>query len=223
MPQLFGRSANTLALVSIAVAGLVGAGTVGLMYALQSSPYTTQVKVFKQQPVPFSHQHHVQGVGLDCRYCHTGVENSNFAGIPPVATCMNCHKMLWADQDMLKPVREASKEGGKPLEWQKVHKLPEFVYFNHSAHINKGVGCVSCHGRVDQMPLMYKQNTLYMGWCLDCHRNPSKNLRPKDKVTDMEWQPDDEWKSKDKLAHHGIRPLKHFQVHQLTNCSVCHR
>lgn len=222
MPQLFGRSANTLALVSIAVVGLLAAGGLGLAYAFQSSPYVTQVKVYKQQPVPFSHQHHVQGLGIDCRYCHTGVESTSFAGIPPVSTCMNCHKMLWADQTMLKPIRDAHKEG-TPFEWQKVHKLPEFAYFNHSAHVNKGVGCVSCHGRIDEMPLVYKQNTLYMGWCLECHRNPSPNLRPLDKVTDMEWHADEEWKHKDKLAHHGIRERKGGQVHQLTNCSVCHR
>ncbi len=222
MPQLFGRSANTLALVSIAVLGIVGAGAVGLLYAFQSSPYVTEIDTFKSQPVPFSHQHHVQGLGIDCRYCHSSVEVSGSAGIPPVATCMNCHKALWADQSMLKPVRDAFKDG-TPLEWNRIHKLPEFVYFNHSAHVNKGVGCQSCHGRVDKMPLMAKSKSLYMGWCLECHRNPSPNLRPVDQITNMEWQPNEEWANKNKLEHHGIRERKNFQVHQLSNCAVCHR
>jgi hypothetical protein len=123
---------------------------------------------------------------------------------------------------MLKPIRDSFKDG-TPLEWNRIHKLPEFVYFNHSVHVNKGVGCQSCHGRVDKMPLMAKSKTLYMGWCLDCHRNPSPNLRPVEHMTDMEWQPDEEWANKNKLAHYGIRERKSFQVHQLTNCAVCHR
>lgn len=222
MPQLFGRSANTLALVSIVTIGLLSVGGIAIAYVVQSSSYVTEVKIFKQQPVPFSHQHHVQGLGIDCRYCHTGVEVSNFAGIPPVSTCMNCHKMIWGDQEMLKPIRDAHKND-TPLEWQRVHKLPEFVYFNHSAHVNKGVSCQKCHGRVDEMPLMYKQNTLYMGWCLECHRNPGPNLRPLENVTEMDWHEDEEWKTTDRLAHYGIREKKRFQVDQLTNCAVCHR
>ncbi len=222
MSQLFDRSANTLALVIIAVVGITGAVGVGLLYAFQSSSYVTEVDTYKQQPVPFSHQHHVGGLGIDCRYCHTSVEVSGNAGIPPVATCMNCHKMLWADQPMLKPIRDAFK-GGAPIEWNRVHKLPEFVYFNHSAHVNKGVGCVSCHGRVDKMPLMAKANTLYMKWCLDCHRNPGPNLRPVSQITNMDWHPDEAWKNMNKLEHHGIREKHRFQVDQLTNCSVCHR
>ncbi len=222
MPQLFGRSANTLALLSIAVLLLLGGTAVATLYVVQSSYYVTQVNNFIQQDVPFSHQHHVQGLGIDCRYCHTSVEVSNTAGIPPVSTCMNCHKMVWGDQSMLKPVRDAFKDG-KPFEWNRVHMLPEFAYFNHSAHVNNGVSCQACHGRVDEMPLMRKENTLYMGWCLECHRNPGPNLRPQENITDMDWHPDEEWKKTNKLAHYGIPEKKSMQVLQLTNCAVCHR
>ncbi len=222
MSQLFGRSANTLALLTISVVLLLGGIGVGLAYAIQGSSYVTEVNTFKAQPVPFSHQHHVGGLGIDCRYCHTSVETSAVAGVPPVDTCMNCHKMMWADAPMLKPIRDAHKTG-EAIEWNQVNKVPEFVYFNHSAHINKGVSCVSCHGQVNEMPLMRKTQTLYMGFCLDCHRNPQANLRPVEAVTDMDWHPDEEWKKKDKLVHHGIHPKKNFEVHQLTNCSMCHR
>jgi len=222
MPQLFGRSANTLALVSIALVGILGALGVGLAYAFQSSPYVTEVKNFKGQPVPFSHQHHVKGLGIDCRYCHTSVEKAAFAGIPPVSTCMNCHKMIWADQNMLKPIRDAYKDN-TPLEWQRVHKVPEFVYFNHSAHINKGVACQSCHGQVDNMPLTYKDQTMYMGFCLNCHRNPGPNLRPRDEVTNMNYHATEEWEKSDKLDFYGIHKKQMFTVDQLTKCSVCHR
>lgn len=222
MPQLFHRSANTLAIVAIIAGGLFGVGVLGMLYAIQLSPYITEVRVVKGQPVPFSHEHHVRGLGLDCRYCHHTVETSASASVPPTATCMNCHKQVWGDAAMLRPVREAFKED-KPIEWNRVHDLPDFTYFNHSAHVNKGVGCESCHGKVNEMPLMWKENTLYMGWCLDCHRNPEPNLRPVSEVTNMDWEPDEDWKQTDKFVHLGLRRTKPGHVNQLTNCAVCHR
>jgi hypothetical protein len=139
------------------------------------------------QPVPFSHKHHVQGLGLQCQYCHATVEKSSYAGIPPTKTCMNCHAQIWTNAQLLEPVR-ASWASGQSLAWTKVHDLPDFVYFSHEIHVNKGLGCSSCHGRVDQMPLMYAENTLQMEWCLDCHRNPAKNLRPTSQIYNMAWE-----------------------------------
>ena len=143
--------------------------------------------VRRPQPVPFSHQHHVAGLGIDCRYCHTSVETSSFAGIPPTKTCMNCHAQIWTNAALLEPVRESYKTG-KSLVWTRVNDLPDFAYFNHSIHINKGVGCNTCHGPVDRMPLMYNQASLQMEWCLECHRAPEKNLRPRDQVFNMRYE-----------------------------------
>lgn len=172
-----------------------------------------------RQAVPFSHKHHVGDVGLDCRYCHTSVERSAFAGMPPTSTCMTCHSQLFTDSPMLAPV-VASFESGAPLQWNRVHDLPDFVYFNHSIHVNKGVGCVSCHGRVDRMPLTWQVNSLYMRWCLDCHRNPEKFLRPREEVFNMEYEP-----PVDQVAL-GRRLAKDYGlpgVRQMTDCVTCHR
>ena len=160
----------------------------GLPTQIQGSPYITYAGVRKPQPVPFSHQHHVTGLGIDCRYCHTSVETSSFAGIPPTKTCMNCHSQIWTNAKLLEPVR-ASYRSGESLQWTRVNQLPDFVYFNHSIHVTKGVGCNTCHGPVDQMPLMYQQASLQMEWCLGCHRDPGKNLRPRDQVFNMRYQP----------------------------------
>ena len=157
---------------------------------LQRSPYVTGQHIAPDQPVPFSHQHHVAGLGLDCRYCHTSVEESSFAGIPPTKTCFNCHAQIWTTAALLEPVRYSFRTG-KSLEWTRVHDLPDFVYFNHSIHVNKGIGCYSCHGAVDQMPLMYQENSLQMEWCLNCHRQPEKFLRPREHVFSMEYRPPD--------------------------------
>ena len=154
---------------------------------IQRSPYVTYAGVRRPQPVPFSHQHHVAGLGIDCRYCHTSVETSSFAGIPPTKTCMNCHAQIWTNAALLEPVRESYKSG-KSLVWTRVNDLPDFVYFNHSIHINKGVGCNTCHGPVDRMPLMYNEASLQMEWCLECHRAPEKNLRPRDQVFNMRYE-----------------------------------
>jgi hypothetical protein len=171
MPQLFHPAMNTVARVSIFGAVAIVAAAGALVFTLVRSPYATEVGVVRVQPVPFSHKHHVGDVGLDCRYCHTSVEQSSFAGIPSTEICLNCHSQLFADSAILAPVRE-SLRSGKPLEWTRVHDLPDFVYFNHSIHVHKGVACATCHGKVDEMPLMWREYSLHMQWCLDCHRHP---------------------------------------------------
>jgi hypothetical protein len=180
------------------------------------SAYVTGVGEAVEQPVPFSHKHHVGGIGIDCRYCHTSVETQAFAGFPATKTCMGCHSQVWSDSPMLEPVR-ASWRTGQSLEWNKVHKLADFAYFNHSIHINKGIGCASCHGRVDQMPLIWKVNTLQMEWCLDCHRQPERYVRPREHVFDMAWKPEE-----DQMVM-GERLVKEYKIQKLTNCSTCHR
>jgi hypothetical protein len=170
-----------------------------------------------EQPVPFSHKHHVGDDGIDCRYCHSSVETSTFAGIPPLSTCMTCHSQLYTDTAALKPVVDSWRHG-VALHWQRVHQLPDFVYFNHSIHVAKGVGCVTCHGRVDRMPLTWRAKPLSMQWCLDCHRAPQKYLRPRDKVFDMAWQ------AKDQAAL-GMALVRRYRIdtRRLSDCSVCHR
>src|SRR5438067_1019190 len=188
MSQIFHRSTNTLSRATIFGAIFVVAALVWVGYAIQGSPYVTYEGVRKPQPVPFSHQHHVTGLGIDCRYCHTSVENSSFAGIPPTKTCMNCHSEIWTNANLLEPVRYSYREN-RPIWWTRIHDLPDYVYFNHKIHVNKGVGCASCHGPVDEMPLMYQHSSLQMEWCLDCHRNPAKFLRPRgDLVFNIGWR-----------------------------------
>src|SRR5881392_1252804 len=169
MPQVFNRGANGLARMSLVILGLVVTSLALTLNELQRSPYVTKQGERLEQPVPFSHQHHVAGLGLDCRYCHTSVEHSSFAGIPPTKTCMNCHSQIWVGSDMLEPVRESYRTN-QSLRWARVYNLPGFVYFDHSIHIHKGVGCASCHGRIDDMPFTYQAPSLLMEWCLDCHR-----------------------------------------------------
>jgi hypothetical protein len=166
--------------------------------------------------VPFSHQHHVGGMGVDCRYCHTSVETSATAGIPPTKTCMNCHSQIWSQSPTLEPVR-ASFRTGQSIEWTRVHDLPDFAYFNHSAHVSKGVGCTTCHGPVDRMPLMWQYSSLQMEWCLDCHRAPERYVRPKEEVFSVSWQPpaDQIEKGRALVQAYGIRTR--------TSCSTCHR
>ena len=188
MPQVFNRGANGLARMSLVILGLVVTSLALTLNELQRSPYVTKQGERLEQPVPFSHQHHVAGLGLDCRYCHTSVENSSFAGIPPTKTCMNCHSEIWTNADILEPVR-ASYRNNTPIWWTKLHDLPDYVYFNHEIHINKGIGCVSCHGPIDEMPLTYAHASLQMEWCLDCHRNPAKNIRPTgDPIFNLGWK-----------------------------------
>jgi hypothetical protein len=177
MAQIFHRSANTIARLSMFGAVFLIAGVLWAALQMQRSPYFTYAKVARMQPVPFSHQHHYAGLGIDCRYCHTSVEVSGFAGIPPTKTCMNCHSQMWINAPMLEPVRQ-SFLSGRSLVWTRANALPDFVYFDHSIHINKGVGCNTCHGPVDKMPLMYNDASLQMEFCLDCHRDPGKYIRP---------------------------------------------
>lgn len=187
MAQIFDRSSNALARMSLVLTGLIVIALGVTLDQLQRSPWVTRQGQRPDQPVPFSHKHHVQGLGLQCQYCHVTVEKSSYAGIPPTKTCMNCHAQIWTNAALLEPVRH-SWATGESLVWTKVHDLPDYVYFNHSIHVNKGLGCSSCHGRVDQMPLMYQQNTLQMEWCLNCHRDPAKNLRPVSQIYNMAWE-----------------------------------
>jgi len=215
--QTFHRSANSLAKISIAVV-VIALGALGWL-GLETfrSPYVTHEGEIHEQPVVFSHEHHVAGLGLDCRYCHTSVEKSNFAGLPPSSTCINCHRQIWTNADLLAPVRE-SYATNTPLRWNRVHDLPDFVYFNHSIHIAKGVGCTTCHGSVETMSLTWKGQSLFMSWCLDCHRNPGPKLRPVDKVFDPFWKRGPNTPPPDELVK-----VNHVVTTGLTDCSTCHR
>jgi hypothetical protein len=195
-------------------------GLLFVVYMIFASPYVTQVHVVRDQPVPFSHEHHVSALGIDCRYCHTSVEVSTFAGIPPTETCMTCHSQIWVDSPMLEPVRKSMRTN-EPIRWNRVHDLPDYAYFNHAIHVKKGVGCASCHGRIDQMPLTWKEQPLTMEWCLGCHRHPERHLRPPAEVFNMNWAPpvgQDQVELGRALVKQG-----HVPVDRLTNCSVCHR
>ena len=221
MSQLFPRSANATARMSLAV--ILGVVLTGgwVVFALMRSGWVTKQHAFVEQPVQFSHAHHVGGVGLDCRYCHTSVENSSFAGIPPTKTCMNCHSQIWTNAPILEPVR-ASLRNNTNLTWIRVNDLPDFVYFNHQIHVKQGVGCATCHGQVDKMPLMYQAQPLLMEWCLSCHRAPEKFLRPRDQVFNMSYVPNPE---EGQIAI-GTRLKQEYNVasvEHLTSCSTCHR
>jgi hypothetical protein len=238
--QIFHRSSNTIARVSI-VGGVVLLGALGwVLYTLMgASGYVTGQYVVKHQPVPFSHEHHVRGLGIDCRYCHTSVERSAFAGLPPTETCMNCHRQIWTNAELLEPIR-ASYRDNVPVQWTRVNNVPDFVYFNHSVHVAKGIGCQSCHGNVDRMPLMFQNASLQMQWCLDCHRNPTKNVRPREEVFNMNWNPGDRasflkymqpreasnphWEpSAQDVAKLQAKLAKDYELKSLTSCSTCHR
>jgi hypothetical protein len=196
MAQIFQRSTNTLSRISIFGAVFIIAALVIVVSVAIRSPYFTEAHVVREQPVPFSHKHHVSGIGIDCRYCHTSVEDSSFAGIPPTKTCMNCHSQVWSDSPTLEPVRASYRED-QSLRWTRVNDLPDFVYFDHSIHVRRGVGCVTCHGPVEQMPMTWREHTLFMEWCLECHRHPERYIETRGKNIDP--------------------PRK------LTNCSICHR
>jgi len=230
--QIFHRSTNTISRATIFGAVFLIAFVLWACIQFQRSPYVTYAEVARPQPVPFSHQHHVAGLGIDCRYCHTSVEKSSFAGIPPTKTCMNCHSQIWVGAPLLEPVRESFRSG-KSLVWTRVNDLPDFVYFDHSIHINKGVGCNACHGPVDRMPLMYNYASLQMEWCLDCHRDPAKYLRPRDQVFNMRYDPPSSLKPltldgkryTDQLSL-GLDLVKKYNLRterDITSCSTCHR
>jgi hypothetical protein len=186
MAQVFDRTSNALARASLVLTGLIVIVLGVALDQLQRSPWVTRQGQRPDQPVPFSHKHHVEGLGLQCQYCHTSVEKSSYAGIPPTKTCINCHAQIWTNAELLEPVRQSWATGAS-VQWIKVHDLPDYVYFNHEIHVNKGIGCASCHGRVDEMPLMYAENSLQMEWCLNCHRNPGVNLRPTSEIYNMAW------------------------------------
>jgi menaquinone reductase, multiheme cytochrome c subunit len=210
-----------------------------LLYA-GGSPQTTDVGYSPRQPVPYSHQVHVGQMGMDCRYCHTTVEGAAFAAVPPTSVCMNCHKAIATEAESTALLRQ-SMETGKPVPWVRVHDLPDYVYFDHHAHVGRGVACVSCHGRIDRMEQVHQVNTLSMGWCLDCHRDPAPNLRPVEFVTRMDWLPGEE-KGTVPICRNGPEGASHkwglspFPARELgrrlmeekhiapsEDCSTCHR
>ncbi len=214
MAQIFHPSMNALSKVSIFGAVFAVAAAGWAIDAINRSPWVTQVDVAREQPIPFSHKHHVGGLGIDCRFCHTTVEVSASAGIPSTKVCMTCHSVLFKESDILEPVRQSYRTN-QSIEWTRVHDLPDFVYFDHSIHLAKGIGCSSCHGRVDQMPLMWREHTLNMDWCLDCHRNPAPHVRPREALFDMNWKPP--------AMHDPHALMDEYDVEPGENCSLCHR
>jgi menaquinone reductase, multiheme cytochrome c subunit len=227
-PFVFPKWANYL--LPVIVIGVVG----GLFYVptvvgLGGSPKTTAVGYSPVQPVPYSHALHAGKLGIDCRYCHTTVENANFASIPPTETCMNCHTNIRSQSDKLEPIRN-SWATGKPVEWIKIHNLPQYVYFSHQAHVMHGVGCIECHGRIDQMEQVYQVKPLSMGWCLDCHRDPGPHLRPKRdgngqeiRITDMTWTPPSDPAAAQKMAEECLSEYGIHDKAYMQSCSTCHR
>ena len=221
MAEIFPPSSNSVARAVLLGVPAGAVALVGALYAIWWSPWMTRAKVPLAQPVPFSHKHHVGQLGIDCRYCHVGVEKSAYAGLPPTETCMTCHSQLYTDQEMLAPVRQSFVEN-KPIHWNRVHDLPDFVYFNHSIHVNKGIGCVACHGRVNQMQLIWQDQTLYMAWCLQCHRHPEEHIAPREQVFSTQWTPlkdqgHADW-ARQLVKQYNVLPSGH-----LTDCATCHR
>jgi hypothetical protein len=219
MAQIFHHSTNTFARITIYGAVFALGFLTWCFATLDRSGYETRQGEVREQPIPFSHVHHVADDGIDCRYCHTTVETSNTANIPPTKTCMNCHSQIWSTAPMLEPVRESFRSGTS-IRWTRVHDLPDYVYFNHGIHVNKGVGCETCHGRVDKMPLMYQQNSLQMEWCLDCHRHPEQHVRPRSEEFTMGYRPSED---QDVLGRRLVAEYKIQDARTLTSCNTCHR
>lgn len=219
MAQVFPRASNTIAWLSLVAGPLLGAFVVWVCLVYTRSSYGTGAGEVLVQPVPFSHQHHVGDLGIDCRYCHTAVERSNYAGMPATEICMNCHSQMWVGSAMLEPVRQ-SYQTGKSLQWKRIYNLPGFVYFDHSIHIHKGVGCTTCHGRIDEMPMTFQKPSLLMEWCLDCHRDPAPNLREQADIFNVKWEPpaDQDRRGRELAERYEIRDTRF-----LTSCTVCHR
>jgi hypothetical protein len=218
MAQLFRPGANSIAVVVIVALLVLPGAAIALTYLIWDSPYVTDQNVTLFQPIPFSHAHHVGDIGLDCRMCHTGVEKAAFAGFPATHICMTCHSEIWTNAAMLAPVRQ-SYSSGTPLHWQRVDRLPDYVFFDHNIHVAKGVGCSTCHGPVDKMAIMRQQQPLTMGWCLQCHRHPENFIRPENKIFDMAWQPPADQQKQ------GTALIRQYLIHtdHLTDCSTCHR
>lgn len=219
MARVFHPRTNTIAKAGVLAVFLTIGGVIWAASEIQRSSWTSDAGVVRDQPVPFSHQHHVSGLGLDCRYCHTSVSDSSFAGLPPTKTCMTCHSKIWTNAPILEPVRESWRTG-QPIPWQRVNNLPDYVYFNHAIHVQKGVGCTTCHGQVGDMPLMMQAGSLQMEWCLSCHRDPERYLRPREKVFDPNYH---EPANQAELGHQLAEQYDLRSPQLLQNCSLCHR
>lgn len=219
MAQIFRPRANSIAKLSIVLLVLLGGAASAFAAAFFRSSYTTGIEVAREQPVPFSHNHHVAGLGIDCRYCHTSVEKAAFAGIPPTRTCMTCHSQVWTEAPVLEPVRESWRTD-KALAWTRVHDLSDFAYFNHKIHVNKGIGCSTCHGHVENMQLTFKTSTLLMEWCINCHKNPEPYLREQKDIFNQQWE------APANQAEIGKRLREEYRIPNrqlLMSCSTCHR
>jgi hypothetical protein len=220
-PRFVFRSRHDHLLQAILILGALGVGLgIAVSYGYWQRPSWQRIGVAPEQPVPFSHKHHAGDLGIDCRYCHTGVETSSYAGVPPTETCMTCHSQIWTDAKLLQPVRDSAKNN-KPLVWQQVTSIPNYVYFNHSAHVNRGVACISCHGQVEQMPMTYQAVEMKMAWCLECHRQPESRLVPTSQVTQA--FPDIHAGNLVDWHTPPLAPLTNQEKARLTNCTVCHR
>ena len=219
MSQIFHHSANSFARITIYGAVFIIGFLGWAFFEVSGGAYVTRQSQIREQPVPFSHAHHVGGLGIDCRYCHTSVESSSFANVPPTKTCMNCHSQIWRTSPTLEPVR-ASFRTDTSIRWTRVHDLPDFVYFNHSIHVNKGVGCETCHGRVDRMALMSQNASLQMSWCLDCHRNPQQYVRPREAIFTMGYKPAGD---QEEIGRQLVQKYKIQDARTLTSCNTCHR
>jgi hypothetical protein len=217
MAAIFGPRANLVTNATLLALAAFALFAAFLIWGVPLMHYNTQVSLTARQPVQFSHKHHVGGLGIDCRYCHSSVEVAANAGMPPTETCMTCHSQIWTNAAMLAPVRQSLAEN-KPLRWNRVYTLPDYVYFDHSIHVAKGVGCTECHGPIGDMPLTRRTTDLTMRWCLDCHRDPAPHLRPRDKVFDPQWQRTADTPS-------GAQLLAAYRIHTqgLSDCTVCHR
>lgn len=215
MAWIFTPRANTAVRVIVLLALATPVGGIGLLMLLQRSPLETEQMQPVAQPIQFDHRHHAGDEAIDCRYCHSSVEVSSSAGYPSVGTCLNCHTQIWNASALLEPVRELYF-ADLPIPWNRVHNLPDFVYFDHSIHVNKGVGCITCHGRVDLMPSIAKAQPMTMQWCLECHRNPLPHLRPLDRITSMRWE-----RHEPELPGQELARL--YNVQPRTSCTTCHR
>jgi hypothetical protein len=217
VPAAFTPRANLLVKVAFAAVATIVVLLPASAWFWQASHYARNMNAPTAQTVPFSHAHHVSGLGVDCRYCHNSVETAATAGMPTTYVCMTCHSQIWTNAEILAPVRQ-SLSSDRPIEWRRVTDLPDYVYFDHSAHIANGVGCASCHGDVARMPLTWKAKTLTMQFCLDCHRNPGPNLRPRDKIFDTSWRRDP-----DTATPEALMAQYHIGARNLAECSICHR
>ena len=217
MANLFPKWSNTVPLKLIAVVSVLGVTVVGGV-TYYFTPKYTRVGYSPKQPVAYNHYLHAEQLGIDCRYCHSYVDESGYANVPDAETCMNCHSQVKSDSPQLAPIR-ASYESGEPVEWVRIHKVPDYVYFNHAVHVNRGISCVECHGNINEMEVVYHAEPLSMGFCLECHRNPEESIRPLEEVYNLNWEPDqeqahEEW-ARDAVVNWNVNPPQ--------SCSGCHR